>query len=483
MGKPRVFIGSSTEGLDVAKAVEVNLKEDAEPVLWKDVFAPSLTTIENLENVVDQVEFAVLVVTPDDLREKNEKTGKVPRDNVVFEAGLFMGGLGRDRTFLVKFKKNGNDPQLPTDLQGLTVVSVDNRRSNGEMIAAVRPEMYKVLLAIKKAPRRQPAGDRSKYQNFLLDEDQFLHAIASWPPSSKAITIALPHTTWVWPLFPALLCWRLAKTPVLVYTLAPFGGTMEIKKEKARRELLGKLGVHVQEVMNIEKTGVFRKTNSLEEDCVIICNETGGENMPFAIQYDGMIHSQATISLMEGVVLPQRDTDDESLVPQLKIYNVQDVIEKLRRGVDQYSSPDVGLEVSTVKTNDLYLSTPFVRSFKYRQIELLFNEYKRVGITPFQAMAVQLTSGEQSIVIPPVVEIHDDKPIVIGGTTRTKFCRDRGIEQFHCIRVTGVQDPLPFTPVPIDQVSVAERSLPPTERMKDFEYSLFRHIEKAIRPY
>jgi hypothetical protein len=258
---------------------------------------------------------------------------------------------------------------------------------------------------------------------------------------------------------------------------------MEIKKEKARRELLGKLSVHVQEVMNIEKTGVFRKTDSLEEDCVIICSESGGKDAPYAIQYDGMVHSQATISLMEGVALPQPLTDDKGLVPELKDYNVRDVIEKLRKGVHQYSPPDVGLEVSTLNTNDLYLSTPFVRSFKYRQIDLLFNEYKRVGITPFQAMAVQLTSGEQSIVIPPIVEIHDKNPIVIGGTTRTKFCHDRRIEQFHCIRVTGVQDPLPFTPIPIDQVSVAERSLPPPERMENYDYNQFRHIERAVRPY
>ena len=480
MKKPRVFIGSSMEGLPVAKAVEVDLNDETEPVLWKRVFDPSKTTIENLEQNLDTVEFAVLVVTPDDRRMKREKTTDVPRDNVVFELGLYMGRLGRDRTFLVKVE-GGSDPQLPTDLLGVTVISVDSTRSDGDMVAAVSPKLYDLKQAIKKAPRRQPVEDRSGYRNILLDEDQFLNAIAAWPRSSKAITIALPNTTWAWQLFPALLCWRLTKTPVLVYTLQPLGDSTEILKEQARRRLLGNLGVHVEQVENIEKAGIFRRANIPEENCVIICNERGARDLPFAIQYDGTIHGQATLSLMKEMV-PQSGKADTSCVPQLKGYDVKDVIARLRAGVDQYSSPGVVLEVSTLSTNDLYLMTPFVRSYKYRQIELLYNQYP-VGVTPFQAMAVWFTSGEYSIVIPPIVEIHDNMPIVIGGTTRAKFCRDRGIPEVHCIQVTGVHDPLPFTPVPIDKASVAERFLEPSQRMKDFDYSHFRHIESAVRPY
>jgi hypothetical protein len=484
MRKPRVFIGSSKEGLPVAHTLEEHLVHETEPILWtNDVFAPSSTIIESLEQVLDTVEFSVLVVTPDDLRTKHEITAEVPRDNVVFELGLFMGRLGRDRTFLLKVVKNDSDPQLPTDLLGMTVVSVDSTRSDGDMAAAVSPAVSKLLRAIKKAPRRQPAGERSNYQNVLLDEDQFLHAIVSWPLSGNAITIALGDTVWAWKIFPALLCWRLKKTPVLAYTLPPSGSSTQIRQEKARRELLVKLGVHVKEVNTIEKTGVFRQTDYPEDTFVIICSESGGKYAPFAIQYDGMMHSQATLSLLAGVTWPERDAVDEGLGPQLEVYGVQDVVEKLRRGVHQYSSPDVVLEGSVVNTNDLYLMTPFARAFKYRQIGLLFQEYQRVSIAPFQAMSVRLTSREYSIITPPVVEIHDIGPVVVEGTTRATFCRDNHIQRFHCIRVTGVRDPLPGNPVPIDQVAVAARSLTPTERMENFNYNHFRHIERAVHPY
>ena len=63
------------------------------------MFDPSKTTIENLEQNLDAVEFAVLVITPDDLRTKRETTSEVPRDNVVFELGLYMGRLGRTEPF------------------------------------------------------------------------------------------------------------------------------------------------------------------------------------------------------------------------------------------------------------------------------------------------------------------------------------------------------------------------------------------------
>ena len=72
MKKPRVFIGSSTEGLDLARAIEEHLVQDTEPVLWtNDVFSPSSTTIESLEETLDTVEYAVLIVTPDDVRTKD----------------------------------------------------------------------------------------------------------------------------------------------------------------------------------------------------------------------------------------------------------------------------------------------------------------------------------------------------------------------------------------------------------------------------
>jgi hypothetical protein len=117
--KPKLFIGSSSEGLRYAQAVQSNLSRYAEARIWdQGVFGLSKTTIETLVAIPQQYDFAVFVVTADDMRESRGKVSATPRDNVIFELGLFMGVLGRERCYVVYDR--GEDIQLPTDLLGIT---------------------------------------------------------------------------------------------------------------------------------------------------------------------------------------------------------------------------------------------------------------------------------------------------------------------------------------------------------------------------
>lgn len=481
MKKPRVFIGSSSEGESIAHAIEEHLVQETEPVLWtSDVFLPSSTNIESLENTLDTVEFSVLVVTPDDIRTKRDSVSRVPRDNVIFELGLFMGKLGRSRTFIVT---DDITIQLPTDLLGMTLVSFDSRRSDSNVKAAVSPAASKILRVIKRTPRRHPIIGLTSNQSTLFDEDQFLHAIVSWPGRSKSITICYPHTIWAWKLFPALLAWRLSNIPILVRTNPISGKTKNVRQEKARRKLLNNLGIRVDEVQELKKVGFFRNAEYEDDSCVIVCNENPGSYTPFALKYDGASHCQAVIALMEGTDWLKHERKDIEHVPELSPYDPSKVIDTLRKGVHQYSSPHITLKVEKVKTSSLYLMTPFVRQYKYNQIEFLFQEYERIGVEPFGTIKVRFKSGECTVVTPPVVEIHDIGPVVIEGTTRATFCFNRNIDQFLCILVSGAKNPLPGNPVPINQVNLANRSLAPAERMEGFNYIHFRHIERAVHPY
>jgi len=135
--RPKVFIGSSTEGLEIARAIQFNLESNAETTVWdQSVFAPSLTLIENIVNIAAAQDFAVLVLTADDLVTSRGSTNLVPRDNIFFELGLFTGQLGRARTFLV-YSKDDN-LHLPTDLMGVTAVTY-RRRTDGNLAAALGP--------------------------------------------------------------------------------------------------------------------------------------------------------------------------------------------------------------------------------------------------------------------------------------------------------------------------------------------------------
>jgi hypothetical protein len=119
MARPLVFIGSSAEGLKYAKAIQANLEHDAETIIWSQgVFGISENSIAPLIKLLEKLDFAILVVTPDDLVASRGDSKPAPRDNVVLELGLFIGGLGLERTFMVVDRLA--KPKLPSDLAGIT---------------------------------------------------------------------------------------------------------------------------------------------------------------------------------------------------------------------------------------------------------------------------------------------------------------------------------------------------------------------------
>jgi hypothetical protein len=142
---PSVFIGSSTEGLDVAREVELQLQRDAVTTIWKDgVFSLGDATLESLMKVLDQFDFAVMVLSPDDLVESRSESYASPRDNVLFELGLFMGKIGRSRVFIVR--EMDVNLKLPSDLAGIAV-SPYRKREN--LSAALSPTCTPIIKAIR----------------------------------------------------------------------------------------------------------------------------------------------------------------------------------------------------------------------------------------------------------------------------------------------------------------------------------------------
>ena len=121
--RPVVFVCSSVESLGVAEQIRVGLDHHPSDVrVWTDnVFGPMKHTMEDLERELASADFAVAVINGDDVVTSRKKRAAAPRDNVVFELGLFMGQLGRQRTFIVM--PRNIDLKLPSDLIGLTPLS------------------------------------------------------------------------------------------------------------------------------------------------------------------------------------------------------------------------------------------------------------------------------------------------------------------------------------------------------------------------
>jgi len=136
MVKPSLFVGSSTEGLEFARAVRAELEADVEVTLWNDgFFELGSTFIETLLNALPRFDFGVLVLTSDDWVSSRDVTTFGPRDNVIFELGLFMGRLGRSRTFMLH--QRSTIPKIPTDLAGVTTATYDWPRQDTSYRGAV----------------------------------------------------------------------------------------------------------------------------------------------------------------------------------------------------------------------------------------------------------------------------------------------------------------------------------------------------------
>jgi hypothetical protein len=124
--KPRVFLGSSGQQEKLLRALTRGLQDVADVDPWTTVFNPGVSTLDRLVELTREVDFAAFVFAQDDWTTKgalpDAASGEAsPRDNVVFEAGLFGGALGIRRTFIL----HAHGAKLPTDLLGLTSIRYD----------------------------------------------------------------------------------------------------------------------------------------------------------------------------------------------------------------------------------------------------------------------------------------------------------------------------------------------------------------------
>lgn len=142
MDKYRLFIGSSSEHVKYAEAVQLNLVKNKNlfPVCWhQGVFKLSNYPMEDLINELGKAYFGVFILAPDDFSVIRGKKYHSVRDNVLFEMGLFIGALGKNRTFFMVPSESEIPFRRPSDLEGLNYArySISHLEEDGNNIEAV----------------------------------------------------------------------------------------------------------------------------------------------------------------------------------------------------------------------------------------------------------------------------------------------------------------------------------------------------------
>lgn len=167
----KLFIGSSSEGLPFARhlkqILDKQLSDFLECTIWADgkVFTSNKSTLESLMVAVRKFDYGVLVATKDDIVTIRQKEHFIPRDNVMFEMGMFLGSLGLTRAFLMVEKES----KLPTDYNGVTV-SYFEREVDGSLAASIA-DIISVIEVSSKSFNLRPVPSAalalSYFDNFV----------------------------------------------------------------------------------------------------------------------------------------------------------------------------------------------------------------------------------------------------------------------------------------------------------------------------
>lgn len=151
--KLRVFIGCSHEGVAHATALQSELDCWCYPERWNQgIFDLSNTIIEALQKELPKFDFAIFLLTPDDIAVIRGENHIVPRDNLIFELGLSYAYLGRTRTFIVQ--PQDTKLKLPSDILGVITEKYDPHAPN--LMAAFSTASQKIRKALMSSDSPTP---------------------------------------------------------------------------------------------------------------------------------------------------------------------------------------------------------------------------------------------------------------------------------------------------------------------------------------
>jgi hypothetical protein len=169
---PKLFVGSSSETLTAATAVKEILSAHADVTVWQDGFLPGQMLLLNIVGLVTKFDFGLFLFSPDDMVKIRRQQVWAVRDNVLFEAGVFMGGLGIERTFLLVV----GGARTPSDIARLLVTNLLAISTN--MSAATRQKLTVALDPIVRAIHQRGPAPRNSYDELLslaieIDQSEF----------------------------------------------------------------------------------------------------------------------------------------------------------------------------------------------------------------------------------------------------------------------------------------------------------------------
>lgn len=135
--KLKVFVASSLEAKQEDQFIRTILENNnINAITWRDIFHTGEFGLESLLNISERVHGSIIISTCDDKIWYRGTESIAPRDNILFEMGLFINALGLKHVALVFCKnESGECPKIPTDIHGLNVIFFEkDKRARNETL-------------------------------------------------------------------------------------------------------------------------------------------------------------------------------------------------------------------------------------------------------------------------------------------------------------------------------------------------------------
>jgi len=174
--RPKVFIGSSSEARDVVEKILPSLNGKcavAHPWWASPAFNQDDTTFAALLTAVMSYDFAIFVIAADDLTTSRNSTKFTVRDNVLFELGMFVGQLGRERVAAILQKLDGADQiKMPSDLSGV-LMSGFSKADKDKLISSIEEIVPAICERVRRVGLRHFAFSLRRSWDFHPIEHEF----------------------------------------------------------------------------------------------------------------------------------------------------------------------------------------------------------------------------------------------------------------------------------------------------------------------
>jgi hypothetical protein len=201
MDKSKIFIASSGRTLVLAEKLQEALHTGySQATLWSEESRThaGATIIEWLEGVAREYDFAVVFLAKDDVLTSGDRQTQKARDNCVFEAGLFMSAIGRERCFLVN---SVSQVDLPSDLGGVISIkfeepaNLQDRRACADALIRVAGQLKDIVQ--RDGPRRPKITITSPRDVLEGGKPAEEEGARSYPVYGTLTHLPLAHKIWV----------------------------------------------------------------------------------------------------------------------------------------------------------------------------------------------------------------------------------------------------------------------------------------------